>query len=163
MALWSHASESWRPATPDVMHRPGSKGIVMTPEEIDLVVKSFDALWPSRRQLAELFYGRFFELAPETRQLFPDDMERQRLKLMDSLAAIVGSLDKRDMFQAIISQAGRQHAQFGAKPAHFSAFGEALIWGLQQQLGPTFTPEVQQAWSALYSDVQSRMIGAAQT
>jgi hypothetical protein len=37
----------------------------MTPEQIDLVGKSFDALWPFRRKLAEQFYGRFFELAPD--------------------------------------------------------------------------------------------------
>ena len=134
----------------------------MTPEQIDLVVKSFDGLWPASRQLSELFYSRFFELAPESQRLFPDDMEKQRIKLMNTLAALVGTLDKRDMFQAIISHTGRQHAQFGAQPSHFTAFGEALIWGLRQQLGHAFTPELEQAWSALYDDVQSRMISAAQ-
>src|SRR4051794_15543409 len=64
----------------------------MTPEQIDLVRKSFDALWPFRRKLAEQFYGRFFELAPDTRRLFPTDMERQQLKLMDTIAAIVGTM-----------------------------------------------------------------------
>jgi hypothetical protein len=52
----------------------------MTAEQIDLVRKSFDALWPFRPKLAEQFHGRFFELAPD----FPDDMERQQLKLMDN-------------------------------------------------------------------------------
>ena len=75
----------------------------MTPEQIHLVRTSFDALWPVRRKLAETFYQRFFELAPDSRRLFPDDMERQQLKLMDSLAAIVGALDKREIFQAVIS------------------------------------------------------------
>jgi hemoglobin-like flavoprotein len=110
----------------------------MTPEEVDLVRKSFDALWPVRRKLAGLFYRRFFELAPDSRRLFPDDMEKQHLKLMDSLAAIVGALDQREIFQAVISHTARQHAQFGAAPAHFVAFGEALIWGLQEQFGAAF-------------------------
>src|SRR5215472_6330690 len=60
----------------------------MTPEQIDLVRKSFDALWPFRRKLAEQFYGRFFELAPETRRLFPNDMEKQQLKLMSLVRSI---------------------------------------------------------------------------
>jgi hypothetical protein len=47
----------------------------MTSKQIELVRKSFDALWPFRRKLAEQFYGRFFELAPDTRRLFPNDME----------------------------------------------------------------------------------------
>jgi hypothetical protein len=58
------------------------------------------------------------------------------------------------MFQSIISHSGRQHAQFGAKPLHFAALGKALIWGLEQQFGAAFTPEMKEAWIKLYDDVQ---------
>jgi hypothetical protein len=91
---------------------------LMTPEQIDLVRKSFDALWPFRRKLAERFYSRFFELAPDTRRLFPNDMERQQLKLMDTIAAIVGTLDQRETFQSIITHTGRKHADFGVQASH---------------------------------------------
>ena len=135
----------------------------MTPDQVELIRKSFDALWPAHRKLAEVFYSRFFELAPDARRLFPDDMERQQLKLMDMIAAIVGALDKREIFQSVISHTGRQHAQFGVKRSHFAAFGDALIWGLEQQFGPAFTPGLKQAWITLYDAVQSEMIRAAQT
>ena len=78
------------------------------------------------------------------------DMERQHLKLMDMIAAIVGALDERALFQSIISHTGRQHARFGVNPSHFVAFGDALIWSLEQQFGPAFTPELREAWVALY-------------
>ena len=133
----------------------------MTPEQIDLVRKSFDSLWPFRRKLAEQFYGRFFELAPDTRRLFPKDIERQQLKLMDTVAAIVGALDERELFQSIISHTGRKHADFGVQTSHFTAFGEALIWGLQQQFGRAFTPEMEQAWIVLYDKIQMEMMRAA--
>ena len=135
----------------------------MTPEQIDLVRKSFDALWPFRRKLAEQFYGRFFELAPDTRRLFPDDMEKQQLKLMDTIAAIVGTLDQREIFQSIISHTGRKHAEFGVRKSHFVAFGDALIWGLQRQFGPEFTPEMQQTWIVLYDAIQAETMRAAKT
>jgi hemoglobin-like flavoprotein len=133
----------------------------MTPEQVDLIRKSFDALWPVRRRLADLFYSRFFELAPDARALFPEDIARQQLKLMDMIAAIVGALDKREIFQSIISHSGRQHAQFGVKRAHFVAFGDALLWSLERQFGAAFTPELKHAWSALYDAVQREMIRAA--
>ena len=132
----------------------------MTPEQTELVRRSFDAIWPVRRKLANQFYCRFFELAPDAQGLFRGDMERQHLKLMDMIAAIVGTLDKREIFQSIISHSGRQHAQFGAKPLHFVAFGNALIWGLEQQFGAAFTPEIKAAWIKLYDTVQSKMIRA---
>ena len=133
----------------------------MTPEQVDLIRKSFDALWPVRRRLADAFYNRFFELAPDARALFPKDIARQHLKFMDMIAAIVGALDKRDIFQSIISYSGRQHAQFGVERSHFVAFGDALIWGLEQQFGAAFTPELKQAWITLYDAVQSEMTRAA--
>jgi hemoglobin-like flavoprotein len=110
-----------------------------------------------------LFYRRFFELAPDAQRLFPSDMERQHLKLMDMIAAIVGALDERELFQSIITHTGtgRQHAHFGVNPSHFIAFGEALIWCLEQQFGSAFTPELREAWIALYDAVQSQMIGTA--
>ena len=135
----------------------------MTPEQVDLVRKSFDALWPSHRRFAEVFYSRFFELAPDAQRLFPDDMERQQLKLMDMIAAIVGALGKREIFQSIISHSGRQHARFGVERSHFAAFGDALIWSLEQQFGSAFTPDLKQAWITLYDAAQSEMICAAQT
>jgi hemoglobin-like flavoprotein len=92
--------------------------------------------------------------------MFRSDMERQYLKLMDMIAAIVGTLDKHEMFQSIIRHSGRQHAQFGAKPLHFAAFGKALIWGLEQQFGAAFTPEMKEAWIKLYDDVQREMVRA---
>ncbi|SRR6266567_5648210 len=133
---------------------------IVTPEQTALVRQSFDAIWPVRRKLADQFYRRFFELAPDARGLFRSDMERQYRKLMDMIAAIVGTLDKREIFQSIISHSGRQHAQFGAKPMHFAAFGDALIWGLEQQFGAAFTPEMKEAWIKLYDDVQREMMRA---
>jgi hemoglobin-like flavoprotein len=90
-------------------------------------------------------------------------MERQQLKLMDTIAAIVGALDQREIFQSIISHTGRKHADFGVQTSHFTAFGEALIWGLQQQFSPAFTPEMQQAWTVLYDTVRAEMMRAAKS
>src|SRR5262249_770916 len=89
--------------------------------------------------------------------------ERQQLKLMDTLAAIVGTLDQREICQSVISHTGRRHAEFGVQTSHFVAFGDALIWGLQRQFGPAFTPEMQQAWIVLYDAIQAEMMRAEKT
>ena len=134
----------------------------ITPRQVALIRQSFDAIWPVRSKLATLFYQRLFELAPDARALFPADMERQHLKLMDMIAAIVGAIENRDIFRSILSRSGRDHVRFGAKPAHFVAFGEALVWSLQQQFGAAFTPEQREAWMTLYDAVQAEMIGAGE-
>jgi hemoglobin-like flavoprotein len=135
----------------------------MTPEQAALIRKSFDAMWPMHRNIADLCYQRLFELTPATRALFPNDMERQRLKLMDMIAALVGALDQRELFQSLIKHSGRLHASFGVQPSQYVAFGDALIWALERQFGPTFTPELREAWRALYAIVQAEMLGATAT
>src|SRR5947208_15935050 len=102
----------------------------MTPEQIDLVRKSFDALWPFRRKLAEQFYGRVFELAPDTLRLFPDDMERQQLKLMDTIAAFVATLDEGEIVQSVNSHPRRKDADFRIRAEDSIAYGQAACWGL---------------------------------
>jgi hemoglobin-like flavoprotein len=133
----------------------------MTPRQIELIRHSFDTIWPVHGEFASLFYTRFFELAPDAQRLFSHDMERQRLKLMDMIAAIVGSLDERELFQSIIVNSGRRHAGFGVTAAHFVAFGDALIWSLEQQFGAAFTSELREAWMTLYESVRILMMAAA--
>ena len=62
----------------------------------------------------------------------------------------------------IISHTGRQHARFGVSPSHFDAFGDALMWSLEQQFGAVFTPELRAAWIAPYDAVRNEMIRSAQ-
>jgi hemoglobin-like flavoprotein len=133
----------------------------MTSEQVNLIKKSFDAMWPLRGDIAELCYSRFFELAPDARALFKSDMERQRAKLMDMIAALVGSLDQDALFQSIVTNSGRQHARFGVQPSQYDALGEALIWSLEQKFGTSLTPEMSASWRALYSQVQAGMQRAA--
>ena len=116
---------------------------IMTPEQVDLIRQSFDAIWPVRRKLAVTFYGRFFELAPDAQQLFPSDMERQHLKLMDSIAAIVGALDKRELFQSVISHTGRHPRRVWSEGITFRC-----VWrGADMGLGTA-------VWRCLYSRVK---------
>jgi hemoglobin-like flavoprotein len=133
----------------------------MTPEQVDLIRQSFDAMWPMRRDIADLCYGRFFELAPDARDLFPSDMERQRIKLMDMIAALVGSLEQRALFQSLVTHSGRQPARFGVQPSQYAAMGEALMWSLECKFGASFTPQLRESWRALYATVQVEMLRAA--
>ena len=133
----------------------------MTSEQVDLVRKSFDSMWPMGRDIADLCYSRFFELVPDARELFPSDMERQRIKLMDMIAALVGSLDERPLFQSLVTHSGRKHARFGIQPSQYVAMGEALMWALECKFGASFTPELRESWRALYTTVQDEMLRAA--
>ena len=54
-----------------------------------------------------------------------------------------------------------KHVSYGVVPAHYAKAGEALIWTLEQGLGPDFTPKTKAAWLATYEALAGIMIAEA--
>ncbi len=133
----------------------------MTPEKVALVQASFKKVGPIADVAADLFYARLFELAPETRALFPEDMREQKKKLMQMLGVAVGNLHQIDQIVAAVQKLGRSHVGYNVKPEHYVVVGEALLDTLAKGLGEAFTPAVKDAWGETYSLVATTMQDAA--
>jgi nitric oxide dioxygenase len=133
----------------------------MTPDQVKLVQDSFAKVAPISEKAAQLFYGRLFEIAPQVRAMFGDDMTEQRTKLMATLAIVVNGLNNLDAILPAASALAKRHVSYGAEPAHYPVVGEALLWTLEQGLGPAWTPKVAAAWSAAYATLSGFMIAEA--
>jgi hemoglobin-like flavoprotein len=132
----------------------------MTPYQITLVQESFAKVAPIAATAADLFYGRLFEIAPEVRSMFPNDMTEQKKKLMTMLGVAVGALTRLDQLLPAVKALGQRHAAYNVEAKHFAPVGAALLWTLEQGLGDEFTPEVKEAWTAIYAVLSSLMINA---
>src|SRR5687767_13668600 len=77
------------PRTPSADTKPAAEGPAMTPNQIKLVQTSFAQVAPIAATAADLFYGRLFEIAPQVRAMFPDDLGEQKKKLMTMLGTAV--------------------------------------------------------------------------
>jgi nitric oxide dioxygenase len=133
----------------------------MTPDQIKLVQDSFAKVGPISEKAAELFYGRLFEIAPQVRAMFPDDMTEQRKKLMATLAIVVQGLNNLDTILPAASALAKRHVSYGAEAAHYPVVGQALLWTLEQGLGPSWTPDVAAAWTGAYTTLSEFMISEA--
>ena len=133
----------------------------MTPEQIKRVQDSFAKVRPIAGVAVDLFYGRLFEIAPQVRALFPADMAEQKQKLMAMLGLAVANLNHPETVVPALQDLGRKHVAYGTQAAHYAPVGEALLWTLEQGLGPDFTPEVREAWIETYALVARVMQQAA--
>jgi hemoglobin-like flavoprotein len=133
----------------------------MTPQEIKLVQMSFAKVAPIAATAADLFYSRLFEIAPEIRPMFPNDLTEQKKKLMSMLGTVVSGLSRLDMMVPAIQMLGRRHAEYGVTAAHYAPVGAALVWTLEQGLGDEFTDEVRKAWVAAFTTLATTMIAAS--
>lgn len=122
-----------------------------------LVQTSFAQVRPIAAEAAALFYSRLFELDPTVRPYFKGNMEEQGRKLMDMLMLAVKGLDRPEALLPVLAALGSRHVSYGVKEHHYETVGEALLWTLEQGLGPGFTPEVREAWIALYGFVADTM------
>jgi nitric oxide dioxygenase len=133
----------------------------VTPNQVDLVQSSFTKVVPIADAAAGLFYGRLFEIAPETKSLFHSDMTEQGRKLMTTLGVVVDGLKNLDAILPAAKTLAVKHVGYGVVAAHYAPVGEALIWTLEKGLGPDFTPEIKDAWLAAYGALSSVMIAEA--
>jgi hemoglobin-like flavoprotein len=133
----------------------------LTGEEIELVRGSFDRIWGIAGRTADIFYDRLFTIAPHVRPLFCGDPSEQKRKFMSTLAIIVSCLDDSARLVPLTGDLGRQHLDYGIVQSHYSVVGEALLWSLEQGLGPHWTPGVAASWTKAYSIVSGHMIERA--
>jgi hemoglobin-like flavoprotein len=134
----------------------------MTPEQKQLVRDSWAEVLPIKETAAELFYGRLFELYPEVRPLFKGDMKEQGRKLMVMLNTAVNSLDNLEALIGPLKQSGKAHAGYGVKAEDYDKVGASFLWTLEKGLGDAFTPDVKEAWIAVYTTVADVMIEGAE-
>jgi hemoglobin-like flavoprotein len=129
----------------------------MTPQQVMLVADSFRKVLPVAGVTADLFYDRLFEIAPETRALFPDDLAAQKKKFITMLATVVTNLHEFKRIAPVVEDLGVRHATYGVVAKHYEPFGAALLQSLEESLGVDFTPAVKAAWAEAYMTLAGAM------
>jgi hemoglobin-like flavoprotein len=87
-------------------------------------------------------------------------MTEQRRKLMQMLTAAVKGLDRLDQLVPVVEELGRRHVGYGVADEHYDTVGAALLWTFEKGLGNAFTPEVKDAWIAVYGLLAGTMKNA---
>jgi len=136
---------------------------MLSQAERELVVRSWRLVAPILETASDLFYRRLFELRPDLRPIFPEDMSGQKKKLGQMLGFIVKSMDwpesawneevtpDEDLFLVVIAL-GRRHTELYRVPDEsYGAVGEALIWTLDYGIGKEFDANLRSAWAKLYA------------
>lgn len=134
---------------------------MLTAYQKRLVQDSFASIAGIADDAAILFYQRLFELDPSLRGMFRGDMTEQRRKLMQMITAAVKGLDRLEQLVPVVQDLGRRHGKYGVQESHYDTVGAALLWTLEAGLGRDFTPEVKEAWTAVYVLLATTMKQAA--
>jgi hemoglobin-like flavoprotein len=130
----------------------------MTPEREQLVRDTWKRFAPKAADHARFFYDKLFELDPETSAMFARaNMDIQRHRLMETLGMLVAELDDPERLVSDLVMLGRRHGAYGVRDSDYDAAGVALLWTLEQALGPEFTAEARSAWTEAYTTIATVM------
>jgi len=133
----------------------------MTPQQVELVQRSWRAVAQVGDTAAELFYGKLFSLDPTVQGLFRNDLHDQGRSLTAMISVAVHGLARPEKIVYAVEQLGRRHAAYGVQPRHYELFATALLWMLEQVLGEAWTPQVREAWAQTYALLAKTMQDAA--
>lgn len=128
---------------------------------VEIIRSSFALVEPQAEDLGRHFYATLFSRAPETRDLFPVNMEVQRSRLLRALVHVVQMVDQTDDLVPFLQQLGRDHRKFGVLAQHYDAVGAALLSAIAHYAGAAWTPQVAKAWTDAYGVVAGAMRDAA--
>ncbi len=135
----------------------------MSPETIQSVQDSFKKVVPIAGTAADIFYTRLFEIAPEVRPMFPENMIKQKGKLMQMLGTAVQNLHRLQDVLPAIQELGVKHISYGVKDAHYDIVGSALLYTLEKGLGDSWTSGLKADWTEVYTALATIMKEAAAT
>jgi hemoglobin-like flavoprotein len=129
----------------------------MTPQQIHTVQSTWDMVVPIADAAAQIFYKRLFEMDPKLAPMFGADMTEQRRRLMMMIGVAVTGLTRIETVVPVLRNLGARHVAYGVKDEHYATVGAALLWTLEQGLGPAFNDDVRAAWTAAYMLVATTM------
>jgi len=140
----------------------------VTPDEFELVAADGEIVRADTGSFAAEFYDTLFEIAPATRELFPDDLVAQRGKLVDELAFLVDAATASRAtgdLGAFVDRArdlGRRHVGYGVTGADYAPVGIALVGALRTVVDD-WNAAHELAWTKLFRLISDVMREGAES
>lgn len=106
------------------------------------------------------FYDKLFEVAPQVKHYFPNDLTKQSEKLAYTVGFVVGNLERLNEIEEAIQDLGRFHNRLKIKPEYYVVVKDTLIATIKDIMGARFSEDIRIAWDLALSTVAEIMINA---
>lgn len=134
---------------------------MLSSKQIQLVEESWDFVILNTQQAGVIFYDRLFEIAPQFRSYFKEDINSQSRKLVALISFAVHKLGSLDQIVDDVKALGERHRLYKVKDEDYAIVGNALLWTLEKALGNKWDAETKEAWVLVYTILSQIMIEAS--
>lgn len=133
----------------------------MNQEQTALIEESWDYVITNTEEAGKIFYDKLFDIAPEVRPLFKEDIDSQADKLISLISFVVGKIDDLESIMKDVEDLGIRHNRYNVEPEHYAKVGEALLATLEKGASDIWTDKHAEAWGIVYNLLSDIMIKAA--
>lgn len=130
---------------------------MVTERHFEIVRENFALVAPKADVLVDSLYRNLFNMAPDYRAMFPEDLSGQRAKMVHMLSFMVSRLSNLEDLEKPLRNLGARHRDYGVTPDQYAVVGVALIHALEEVSGDAFTPAVREAWESVYGVISNAM------
>jgi hemoglobin-like flavoprotein len=132
----------------------------VTDDAIDRIRDCFSRL-TGLTAVAETFYNRLFEVAPEVRRLFAPDMTRQRGHFEAALSLVLRNITMLDVLSPSLMALGAEHVGYGTRQEHYAVARDCLIYALRHHAGDAWSEQLERDWHEAIEAVMAPMLRGA--
>ncbi|MGI3183532.1 globin [Nioella aestuarii] len=122
----------------------------LQPDQIALIEGSFTRALRGKAELSDRVYDRFFELEPDTRHLFGEDLVVQRAKIIWALSFTVRAMVSDIELARAAEHLARSHLRFHITETQLRHMEKAILGAFRDCAGEGFTAEMQASWQAAF-------------
>lgn len=127
----------------------------------DIIRSDFKEMAPDFKVIIIKFYERLFEVNPEYRKIFKNDIDAQANKFIHMLGLGVRGLDNEAELAPALKFLGKNHRSYGVSEEDYPVVRDALLYSFRNYLGDRFTPESEESWKEFYDHISGIMIEGA--
>ncbi len=134
----------------------------LTPEQVELIRTSYEALSPRGDHLLNTFFDNLFESTPSMEEVLPRAGIAKRRSLLKTVSFIVDNADRLEGIRNSLMDMGEHNADTGIKSAHYPLVRDTLVATMAQVAGDAWTQQLDEAWFDVLSVVSLFMIRGAE-
>jgi hemoglobin-like flavoprotein len=130
---------------------------MLSPRQTLLIKLSWSHLTNRLEDFGDKFYEVLFEMDPALREMFSDDMTKQRAKFSGMVNHIVSNIQHADKLDNDLKELGDRHVGYRVKASHYDTIMMAFLVSLEKVLERNWDSETKQAWTVAFVYIVARM------
>jgi hemoglobin-like flavoprotein len=134
----------------------------ISPQDAEIVRKSFLSFAADADRVSVDFYERLFETDPSLKELFGEDIMNQGRKLFDALATVIDNVDNLANMRGMLHDMGARHTNYGVRADMYDTVGACLLGTIEDALGADYTPDTAAAWATVFNVIADTMLDGAE-